>query len=75
MKIQEWQLRITETGQIFVEHFTLPRFTAEIIIENGQPEPCVSFKMNWKDAKQGDLDWHLKALEFYNDAPNPPINS
>ncbi len=71
MQTQEWQLQITEAGEIFVEHFTSPRFTVQIIITNGQPNPCVHFKMNWKDAKQGDLYWHLKALEFYNNAPKP----
>jgi hypothetical protein len=71
MQTQEWQLQITEAGEMFVEHFTSPRFTVQIIITNGQPNPCVHFKMNWKDAKQGDLYWHLKALEFYNNAPKP----
>jgi hypothetical protein len=75
MQIQEWQLQITETGEIFVNHFTSPRFTVQIIITNGQPDLCVNFKMNWKDAKQGDLDWYVKALEFYNNAPRPHADS
>jgi hypothetical protein len=75
MENGEWQLQITETGEIFVHHFASPRFTVQIIIADGQPDLCVNFKMNWKDAKQGDLDWYLKALEFYNNAPKPPSNS
>lgn len=75
MKKQEWQLSIIETGEIFVQHFTLPRFTVQIIIKSGQPEPCVSFKAKWDDAKQRELHWYLRALEFYNNAPIPPTDS
>lgn len=75
MQTNEWQLQITEAGEISVEHFTSPRFTVQIIITNGQPDPCVNFKMDWKDAKQGDLDWYMKALEFYNNAPKPSADS
>jgi hypothetical protein len=75
MQTQEWQLQITEAGEIFVQHFAFPRFTVQIIIESGQPDPCVSFKMKWEETKQGDLYWHMKALEFYNNAPKPSADS
>lgn len=75
MQTQEWQLEITVTGEIYVQHLTVPRFIVQIIIANGQPDLCVNFKMSWKDAKAGDFYWHLKALEFYNNAPKPPADS
>jgi tyrosine-protein phosphatase YwqE len=75
MQIQEWQLQITETGEIFVQHFTLPRFVVEIIIMNEQPDLLVRFEMNSQHANQDDFYWHMKALEFYNNAPKPPVDS
>lgn len=75
MQTNEWKLEITEAGEIFVQHLTLPRFTVQLIIMSGQPDPCVHFKMNWMDAKQGGFDWHFKALEFYNHAPKSPAGS
>jgi hypothetical protein len=69
MNTQEWQLEITEKGEIFVQHITLPRFTAQIIIHSSQPEPCVAFKSKWTDQKLDEMGWYLKALEFYNNAP------
>jgi hypothetical protein len=75
MKTQEWQLQSTELGEIFVQHLNFPRFTVQIIIASGQPEPGVSFKMKWEDPKQGDMYWHTKALDFYNNAPKPPGDS
>ncbi len=75
MQTQEWQLHRTKTGEDFVRHFTFPRFTTQIIIAAGQPEPAVSFNTKWEDPKQGDLYWQMKALEFYNNAPKPPEDS
>ena len=75
MQTNEWQLQINEAGEILVHHFTSPRFTVQIIITNGQPDLWVQFKTNWKDAKEGDLYWQLKALEFYNNAPKPAADS
>lgn len=75
MKTHEWQLEVKEAGEIFVHHSASPRFAVQIIITNGQPDLCVNFKMNWKEPKQGDLDWYVKALEFYNNAPKQPTDS
>jgi hypothetical protein len=71
MNIREWQLQITEKGKIFVQHLTLPRFTTQIIIQAGQPNPCVSFKSKWEHPKLSEMEWYFKALEFYNNAPKP----
>jgi hypothetical protein len=69
MKTQEWQLYISEKGEVFVHHITLPRFTVQIIFHSDQPKPHVSFKSKWEDQKLEEMDWYLKALEFYNNAP------
>jgi hypothetical protein len=69
MKQQEWQLEITEKGEIFVQHLALPRFTMQIIIEGQQPNIGVRFKGKWIDQEVGGFDWYFKALEFYNNAP------
>lgn len=71
MKQQEWQLEITEKGEIFVQHLVLPRFTMQIIIGGQQPNISIRFKSKWTDREVGGLDWYLKALEFYNSAPKP----
>jgi hypothetical protein len=68
---QEWQLHIRETGGIFVQHLTLPRFTTQIIIQAGQPDPCVSFKSKWEHPKLNEMEWYFKALDFYHNAPKP----
>ena len=71
MLTNEWQLQITESGEIFVQHLKFPRFIVQIIVEGQQPDVSVQFKMKWNDSKQEGLDWHLKALEFYNNCPKP----
>ena len=67
-KNEEWQLWIQD-GEIFVSHQTYPRFFAQLIIEGNPPDDFgVSWKVNWKDPKQGDFQWLFAALDFYNRA-------
>ena len=75
MKTKEWRLTINEKSEIFVEHFTIPRFTTQIIIKTGQSDTSVSFKSKWQDLEQGGFDWYFKALEFYNKAKKLPGRS